>query len=100
MRAHEWDPDKERANIGAHGLSFSLAAQVFADPNRLVLDTTRPQDRESRSKMLGVLADRVHCAVFTMRGDAVRLISFRRANTAKIKAYFGQTAAPDRLVKS
>ncbi|HTC08969.1 MAG TPA: BrnT family toxin [Acetobacteraceae bacterium] len=27
-----WRSDKERRNIGKHGLDFSLAARVFAEP--------------------------------------------------------------------
>jgi len=29
----EWDSAKDAANESKHGLSFALAARVFADPN-------------------------------------------------------------------
>ena len=31
----EWDEEKEKINIKKHGISFSTAAFVFNDPNRL-----------------------------------------------------------------
>lgn len=31
----EWDEEKNRINRTKHGVSFEVAARVFADPNRL-----------------------------------------------------------------
>ncbi|MEW5940657.1 MAG: BrnT family toxin [Chloroflexota bacterium] len=31
----DWDPEKERANIRKHGISFRQAASVFRDPDQL-----------------------------------------------------------------
>jgi uncharacterized DUF497 family protein len=28
----EWDPDKDRANVGKHGIGFEDACAVFDDP--------------------------------------------------------------------
>jgi len=33
------------------------------------------------------LANRLHIAVITMRGDAVHVISFRKANSKEIRRY-------------
>ena len=31
----EWDEQKEKSNIRKHGISFVVAAKVFADPGRI-----------------------------------------------------------------
>ena len=36
----EWDSAKDAANQSKHGLSFALAARVFADPHRITLEDT------------------------------------------------------------
>ena len=51
-----WDPEKARANIKKHGISFDLAVTVFQDPLHLsVLDG---KDRgEERWVTIGVAGD-------------------------------------------
>ena len=79
-RTFEWDNRKAALNLARHGVSFQVATAVFADPNMLEFDATRPQDGEVRSKAIGLIGLRLHTVVFTMRGDATRIISARRAN--------------------
>ncbi len=42
-----WDPEKERKNVSKHGLDFSFAAKVFADPLAVTV-FDRVQDGEER----------------------------------------------------
>ena len=51
---------------------------------------TRWDYGERRSVVVAPLNDRLHVAVITMRGDAVHVISFRKANKKEIRKY-GQT---------
>ena len=38
----EWDPVKAQANARKHGVSFELAARVFADPMALRMSCITP----------------------------------------------------------
>ncbi|WP_298333002.1 BrnT family toxin [Asticcacaulis sp.] len=43
----------------------------------------------------GVVADMVLAVVWTPRGDAIRLISARKANEDELKAYHAAVAGPE-----
>lgn len=42
---------------------------------------------ESRLAAVGYIGDRLHVMVFTLRVNAVRIISLRRANRREVKRY-------------
>lgn len=44
----EWDEKKAKKNIRKHGISFEIAAKVFADPNRIELCDDRDYGEERR----------------------------------------------------
>ena len=46
---------------------------------------------EARIQALGMIEGRLHMLVFTMRGDMVRAISLRKANTREVKDYEQKT---------
>ena len=50
----DWDPNKERANISKHGISFRRAASVFRDDNHLSLYDEEHSQNEDRWITLGV----------------------------------------------
>jgi len=75
----EWDPEKDRINIARHGISFAAAA-AFDWQHAQIFTDDRKDYGEDRFQARGMLAGRLHFAVFTLRGDRVRLISLRRAN--------------------
>ena len=83
----EWDPEKSRANIRKHGLSFQDAPAVFAGAT-----ITFPDDRfdygEDRFITLGMLAGRVVVVAHTERGERVRVISLRKATKHEQEIYF------------
>jgi uncharacterized protein len=83
----EWDEDKAARNFAKHGISFEAAVAAFADPNVLRLDTTRKDDGEIREKVIGLIEGRLFSVVFTLRGNAARIISARRANKGEEKSY-------------
>ncbi len=51
------------------------------------VEDTRKDYGERRLRVLAYLDDRLHVAVVTMRGDAVHVISFRKANRKEVKFY-------------
>jgi uncharacterized DUF497 family protein/uncharacterized protein (DUF4415 family) len=50
----EWDPDKNRSNFTKHGIDFSTAALVFADPQLLLREDRVDETGEQRWHALGV----------------------------------------------
>ena len=83
----EWDDAKATANEAKHGLTFDDGARVFSDPEHLVVDTSRDEDKEARSKAVGLFARRLVTVVFTRRGALVRIISVRPSNPKEMRLY-------------
>lgn len=91
----EWDPEKDRINIAQHRISFAEAvafdwqgAQVFTDD--------RQDYGEDRFQARGFLNGRLHFAVFTLRGDRLRLISLRKANKRERRDHAAETGRDTR----
>lgn len=85
----EWDDNKNQTNIKKHGISFETAALVFADEERIeYYDKLHSQD-EDRYVVLGCVQGILY-VVYTMRGEAARLISARMANPTERKIYYGE----------
>jgi uncharacterized protein len=51
------------------------------------LAASRPEDGETRAKLVGAIEGRIFTIVITRRGGLIRLISARRANTQETRAY-------------
>ena len=84
----EWDDNKNLVNIRKHGISFATAALVFADEERIeYYDRLHSQD-EDRYVVLGCVQGVLY-VVYTMRGEAARLISARLATSTERKIYYG-----------
>lgn len=85
----EWDEIKSNQNLKKHGISFDTAALVFADDNRIeFFDEVHSVD-EDRFVVLGHV-NKVLFVVYTMRGDATRIISARIATPAERRIYYGK----------
>jgi uncharacterized protein len=81
----EFDPAKAAGNLRKHGVSFADAEGVFMDP--LAMHRIDP-DAEERFVGTGRgSAGHLLVVVYTLRGDAIRLISVRRATAAEHRAY-------------
>lgn len=87
----EWDENKEKINISKHGLDFSTAALVFRDQNRLEWFDELHSDYEDRYITIGEINGIavVLMVVYTERGDAIRLISARKATKRERRMYYG-----------
>ena len=76
----EWDPRKERANIGKHGVSFQEALSAFADPCSIEIPDPDHSADEERFVLIGRShVHRLLVVVHTERGDRIRIISARLA---------------------
>ena len=84
----EWDPKKAWSNVGRHGVTFEEAATVFGDRLSLTIPDPIHSSSEHRFVTIGLSANgRLLVVVHTDRGDAIRIISARRANTRERRTY-------------
>jgi uncharacterized protein len=71
----EWDEEKALSNIQKHGVTFAVAATVFADDNA-VLDSDDASGEELLT-VIGMSIEGVLFVVFVERGERDRIISAR-----------------------
>ena len=84
----EWDPVKATANLAKHKVSFEDTASVFGDPLGWIVLDPRHSFREQRFVLLGLSQSRRLLAVmYADRGDAIRIISARRATRREQRNY-------------
>ena len=83
---YEWDEATNRSNFAKHGVDFTDAESVFAGPGITFVDN-RFDYGEERYVSLGLLAGRVVVIAHSLRGDATRIISMRKANRREQKIY-------------
>lgn len=84
----EWDDDKAAKNIAKHGVSFDEAATVFGDPLAVTYFDPDHSDDEDRFLTFGYSREGVLLIVsHTDRGDAIRIISARRATRRERRIY-------------
>ncbi|HEY1934097.1 MAG TPA: BrnT family toxin [Acetobacteraceae bacterium] len=81
-----FDPAKNARNIAERGLSFERVAELDWEAARSQEDT-RKDYGETRLQVLAFLGKRLHAAVVTIRGDALHVISFRKASRKEVKWY-------------
>ena len=81
----EYDPNKSEANLDKHGIDFAEAQELWADEWRLA--TAVEHKGELRELLIAHYAGSYWTAIYTMRGESIRIISARRA-TKKEVAYY------------
>ena len=83
----EYDPAKSISNLEKHGIGFEQAQALWDDP-WLIEAPARTED-EPRVLSIGKIEGKHWAAVWTLRGDMVRIISVRRARKEEIGHYEG-----------
>ncbi|HWU63457.1 MAG TPA: BrnT family toxin [Ensifer sp.] len=80
----EWDEDKRISNIAKHGIDFPRAANALMQPH-----IEKSSDKHGEVRTLAVCSEtgRLIAVVYTMRGDACRIISARAARKNEQKQY-------------
>ena len=92
----EWDPRKAAVNADKHGVTFDVAATVFADPAALDGPDLSHSAAEARFLRLGRdIEGQVLMVAYTVRkgddnAEKIRLISARRASRRERAAYDAQ----------
>lgn len=83
--AIEFDHDKDELNRREHGVGLAEFDGFDAAP--VVVIDDRHDYGEVRYRAFGRIEGKGHCLVFTVRGDDLRLISFRRAHEKEMRRY-------------
>ena len=83
----EYDPAKSAANLSKHGIDFDRAQAIWEDP--WMLEVPVKTVDEPRLIAIGMIDAKHWTAVWTPRGDRVRIISVRRARKEEISHYEG-----------
>lgn len=81
----EYDPAKSASNLAKHGIDFAQARDLWKDP--WLLEVAAKTEDEPRFVAIGKIDGKHWAAVWTPRGDAVRIISMRRARKEEIVYY-------------
>jgi uncharacterized DUF497 family protein len=84
----EWDARKASANLRKHRVSFEEASSVFFDDLSATGDDPDHSLDEVRFVTFGLSsAGRLLVVAHAQRGDAIRIISARKATRAERKLY-------------
>ena len=76
----EWDPRKAAVNLAKHRVSFEEAASAFNDPLAYTFADPDHSVGEERQLTFGISsAGRLLAVISTERGDALRIVSARKA---------------------
>jgi uncharacterized protein len=84
---YQWDPVKATANVKKHGVEFADVVEVFEDPDAITLEDP---DSEGEQRFLSLGLDflgRLLVVAYTYRGDAIRVISARKATRKETSVY-------------
>ncbi|WP_299480907.1 BrnT family toxin [Cypionkella sp.] len=81
----EFDPAKSATNLAKHGIDFDVAQALWQD-ERLLQVAAKTKD-EARFFAIGRIGEKCWTAICTQRGEAVRIISVRRARKEEMGYY-------------
>ncbi len=82
----EYDENKRIATLEARGLDMARSSAILNGPTLTARDG-RKEYGEERNISIGFLDDTMVVLVWTLRGDAYRIISLRKANERERKFY-------------
>lgn len=82
----EFDQAKSEKNSQERKLPFDLAV-YFEWESALVWEDCRREYGEKRFCAIGYIKNRIYHIAFTLRGEAIRIISLRKANNREVNKY-------------
>ena len=81
----EWDGNKSSSNRSKHGIDFEAAKELWLDENRIEIHAPYPV--EDRWIVIGKFQKKIWTAIYTVRSEAIRIISVRRAREKEVEIY-------------
>lgn len=82
----EFDPSKRQMTLEDRGLDTADAGRVF-EGDHLIIEDDRLDYGEPRYITIGFLDERMVALVWAPRGEAIRIISMRKANDREQALY-------------
>jgi uncharacterized protein len=82
----EFDLNKSVSNKIKHGIDFEEAKALWLDSRRIEIEARTIG--ESRKLIIAVLNDEIWSAIFTLRNDAIRIISVRKSRKNEKEIYY------------
>lgn len=90
--AFEWDERKAAANVIRHGAAFAAARRAFQEPFAVEWRDERHAYGEDRFVLLAMVEGRLLYVAYTVRGDSIRIISARGADSHERRRYHESSA--------
>ena len=84
---YEWNDDKAVMNLARHGVSFEAACRVFDDTFVIEREDHRQDYGEDRYTAIGSVEGRIVFVAYTMRGERIRIIMARLAESFEKRLY-------------
>jgi len=84
----EWDERKAATNLRRHKTSFEVACRVFQDAFALIEQDLSEDYSEDRFLAIGMIDGLIITVVYTERGERIRIISARKANSHEQRKYY------------
>ena len=81
---YEWDDNKRFETLRERKIDF---ASMYDFDWETAIHQPSDRDGETRWASFGLIGNRLHHVVWTERGDRVRIISIRKANSREVKSY-------------
>jgi hypothetical protein len=81
----EWNSQKSIANKEKHGIDFETAKRLWSDENRLEIHASHPV--EDRWILIGKKDNKRWTAIYTLRGNTIRIISVRKSREKEVDLY-------------
>ena len=86
----EWDPEKAKANLDKHGISFEEVVTIFYDESGVEFYDDEHSEWEDRFLLLGLSSERkllLVCHCYRSEDAVIRMISARKATKSEAKHY-------------
>lgn len=81
----EYDPEKSKINAAKHGIDFNDARRLWLDRKGLVVAARSVT--EPREAIIAEIDGTLWTAIYTLRGESVRIISIRRSRNEERERY-------------
>ena len=81
---YEWDEAKRLENLAKHQIDF---ASIHSFQWNSAVRYPSPRLGEMRWMAIGFIENRLHCVIYTDRGERRRIISLRKANPRDRRRY-------------
>jgi uncharacterized protein len=82
-----WDERKAASNFAKHNVTFEMAHGAFSDVFAIEILDERERRGEARFNLIGMADGRLLFVTYVLRGEAIRIISARRAEPLERRRY-------------